>query len=65
MNAELDMCYLRTPQKEGVKIYVKCGSPETTILKDAIYCRACRNFQLFTKKTKCRIYNTGTTLNLD
>jgi hypothetical protein len=69
VNAELGMCYLGTPQKEGViegvKIYVKCGSPETTILKDAIYCRACRNFQLFTKKTKCRIYNTGTTLNLD
>jgi hypothetical protein len=68
MNAELEICCIRTPQKEGVmegvRICVKCGSPETTILKSAIYCRTYRNLQLFTKKTKCRIYNTGTTLDL-
>ena len=69
MNAELEICYHTTSQKEGViegvRICVKCGSPETTILKDAIYCRGCRNFKLFTKKTKCRTYITGTTLDLD
>jgi len=68
MNAELET-YDLIPQKEavmeGVRICVKCGSPKTTILKDAIYCRFCRNFQLFTKKTKCRTYITGTTLDLD
>lgn len=69
VNAELDICYLRTPLKEGViegvKICLKCGSPQTTILKSAIYCRACRNFKLFKEKTKCRTYITGTTLDLD
>ena len=69
MNAELETCDLILQQKEGVmegvRICVKCGSPETTILKDAIYCRGCRNFQFFIKKTKCRYYYTGTTLDLD
>ena len=69
MNAELETGYLipseREGTAEGIQICVKCGSPETTILKDAIYCRICRNFQFFRKITECRIYNTGTTLDLD
>lgn len=36
---------------EGIFICVKCGSIHTTILKKAIYCRECRNLQLFIKKT--------------
>jgi DNA-directed RNA polymerase subunit RPC12/RpoP len=37
---------------EGIFICVNCGSIHTTILKKAIYCRECRNLQLFTKKTQ-------------
>ena len=68
MNAELETLELSPPKKgvtEGVRICVKCGSPETTVLKDAIYCRICRNFQFFRMITKCRYYDTGTTLDLD
>ncbi len=68
MNAEPETFELPPPKKgviEGVRICVKCGSPETTILKDAIYCRTCRDFQFFKKITKCRFYKTGTTLDLD
>ncbi len=36
---------------EGIFICVNCGSIHTTILKKAIYCRECRNLQLFIKKT--------------
>ena len=45
----------KVPKKstvEGVFICVNCGSIHTTILKKAIYCRECRNLQLFTKKTQ-------------
>jgi len=35
---------------EGISICVNCGSIHTTILKKAIYCRECRNLQLFTKR---------------
>ncbi len=68
MNAEPEIFELPTPKKgvtEGVRICVKCGGPETTVLKDAIYCRTCRNFQFFRKITKRRYYDTGTTLDLD
>jgi DNA-directed RNA polymerase subunit RPC12/RpoP len=44
----------KVPKKstvEGVFICVNCGSIHTTILKKAIYCRECRNLQLFTKRT--------------
>ena len=44
---------------EGIFICVKCGSIHTTILKKAIYCRECRNFQLFTKKTQEELAYTG------
>ncbi len=37
---------------EGIFICVNCGSIHTTILKKAIYCRECRNLQLFTKKNQ-------------
>jgi len=37
---------------DGILICVNCGSIHTTILKKAIYCRKCRTFQLFTKKTQ-------------
>ena len=36
---------------DGIFICVNCGSIHTTILKKAIYCRECRNLQLFIKKT--------------
>jgi len=36
---------------DGIFICINCGSIHTTILKKAIYCRECRNLQLFTKKT--------------
>ncbi len=68
MNALLETYKLPTLKKgvsEGVRICVKCGNPETTILKDVIYCRTCRDFQFFRKNTKRRHYNTGTTLDLD
>ena len=37
---------------EGIFICVNCGSIHTTILKKAIYCRECRNLQLFTIKNR-------------
>ena len=44
---------------EGIFICVNCGSIHTTILKKAIYCRECRNLQLFTKKTQEELAYTG------
>ena len=35
---------------EGVIVYIECGSPNTTILTKAIYCRDCRSFKLFKKR---------------
>jgi len=35
---------------DGVMICIKCGSPNTTILTKAIYCRDCRIFKLFKKR---------------
>ena len=35
---------------EGIMICIKCGSPKTTILTKAIYCRDCRIFKLFRKR---------------
>jgi len=35
---------------EGVMICIECGSPKTTILTKAIYCRDCRSFKLFRKR---------------
>ncbi|MCH9042022.1 MAG: hypothetical protein QQN53_06050 [Nitrosopumilus sp.] len=35
---------------EGVIICIECGSPNTTILTKAIYCRDCRSFKLFKKR---------------
>jgi len=35
---------------EGIMICIKCGSPKTTILTEAIYCRDCRSFYLFRKR---------------
>ena len=58
----MDASYVRETQSvpqvpnnstvDGIFICVKCGSIHTTILKKAIYCRECRNLQLFTKKTQ-------------
>ncbi len=35
---------------EGIMICIKCGSPNTTILTEAIYCMDCRSFYLFRKR---------------
>ncbi len=35
---------------EGIKVCIECGSPNTTILTQAIYCRDCRSFKLFRKR---------------
>jgi len=37
---------------EGIMICIKCGSPDTTILTQAIYCSNCRSFKLFRKSAK-------------
>ena len=35
---------------EGIRVCIECGSPKTTILTKAIYCRDCRNLKLFRKR---------------
>ncbi len=35
---------------EGIMVCIECGSPDTTILTKAIYCRDCRSFNLFRKR---------------
>jgi len=35
---------------EGIRVCIECGSPDTTILTKAIYCRDCRSFKLFRKR---------------
>ena len=35
---------------EGIRVCIECGSPSTTILTKAIYCRDCRSFKLFRKR---------------
>jgi len=35
---------------EGIMVYIECGSPNTTILTKAIYCRDCRSFKIFRKR---------------
>jgi len=35
---------------EGIRVCIECGSPNTTILTKAIYCRDCRRFKLFRKR---------------
>ena len=35
---------------EGIRVCIECGSPNTTILTEAIYCRDCRIFKLFRKR---------------
>jgi len=35
---------------EGIIVCIECGSPNTTILTKAIYCRDCRIFKLFRKR---------------
>ena len=35
---------------EGVRVCIECGSPNTTILTKAIYCRDCQSFKLFRKR---------------
>lgn len=44
---------------EGVFICINCGSTHSTILKKAVYCRDCRSFRLFTKKTQEELVYTG------
>ena len=38
---------------EGIMVCIECGSPNTTILTKAIYCRDCRSFKLFRKRKSC------------
>jgi len=40
---------------EGVMVCIECGSPNTTILTKAIYCRDCRIFKLFRKRKSAKI----------
>ena len=35
---------------EGIRLCIECGSPNTTILTKAIYCRDCRSLKLFRKR---------------
>jgi len=35
---------------EGIMVCIECGSPNTTNLTKAIYCRDCRSFKLFRKR---------------
>jgi len=32
---------------EGIMVCIECGSPNSTILTQGIYCRDCRSFKLF------------------
>ncbi len=50
---------------EGITICCDCGSPETTILTLAIYCRSCRSFRLFKEMSRRNYDLTGTVLDLD
>ncbi len=44
---------------DGVFICVNCGSTHSTILNKAVYCRDCRSFRLFTKKTQEGLVYSG------
>ena len=35
---------------EGIRVCIECGSPNTTILTKAIYCRDCRNLKMFRER---------------
>ena len=35
---------------EGIMVCIECGSPNTTILTNSIYCRDCRNLKLFRER---------------
>jgi len=37
---------------EGIMVCIECGSPNSTILTQGIYCRDCRSFKLFRKSAK-------------
>jgi len=58
MNASLlqktkcDLENIKNTVVEGVFICINCGSKYSTVLKKAVYCRDCRNFRLFRKKTQ-------------
>ncbi len=39
---------------EGIMVCIECGSPKTTILTKAIYCRDCRSFKLFRKRKSAK-----------
>ncbi len=39
---------------EGIRVCIECGSPNTTILTKAIYCRDCRSFKLFRKRKSAK-----------
>jgi len=39
---------------EGIMVCIECGSPNTTILNKAIYCRDCRNFKVFRKRKSAK-----------
>jgi DNA-directed RNA polymerase subunit RPC12/RpoP len=40
---------------EGIRVCIECGSPNTTILTKAIYCRDCRSLKLFIKRKSTKI----------
>ena len=39
---------------EGIIICIVCGSPNTTVLTKAIYCRDCRSFKAFRKRKSAK-----------
>jgi len=41
---------------EGIRVCIECGSPKTTILTKAIYCRDCRSFKLFSIRKSIKIF---------
>jgi len=50
---------------DGIVICCNCGSEKTTVLRFAIYCRACRSFRLFREMTRRSYALTGTVWDLD
>ena len=50
---------------DGIAICLNCGSVKTTILRCAIYCRACRSFRLYKEMTRRSYALTGTVWDLD
>ena len=42
---------------EGIRVCIECGSPNTTILTKAIYCRVCQIFKLFRQRKSVKPFS--------